>query len=227
MSVCSFYSDTNIIELWNSASVLSSLYRLRWTVSPPDNGHSEWTWNGASVYSYGIRHIHCVPGCLSPAASNVWGSDRGHEKRNQREGWSYTSWWVWAQMVCILKLAWKLTCHTCFRCVVNFAYKVTNQICLCDFDTEPSKELRSMLRHLVEMLAAPSVSGPGRDSTINLLIKQVPRKSLKNPDNSLTLWLTDQGMSYTCAYWAVDCIPLVFQGNNSIPKKTDLFFFKF
>lgn len=89
---------------------------------------------------------------------------------------------------------WKLTCHTFFLYVVIFVYKVTNQICPCGFDTEPSKELRSMLRHLVEMLAAPSVSGPGRDSTINLLIKQVPRKSLKNPDNSLTLWLTDQGM---------------------------------
>lgn len=95
----------------------------------------------------------------------------------------------------------KLTCHHfLFLCVVNFVYKVTNLICPRDFDTEPSKELRSMLRHLVEMLAAPNVSGAGRDSTINLLIKQVPRKSLKNPDNSLTLWLTDQGMQYTCAY---------------------------
>lgn len=79
-------------------------------------------------------------------------------------------------------------------CVVNFVCNVNNQMCPYDFDTEPTKELRSMLRHLVEMMPAPNVSGPGRDSTINLLIKQVPRKSLKNPDNSLTLWLTDQGM---------------------------------
>lgn len=59
---------------------------------------------------------------------------------------------------------------------------------------EPSKELRSMLHHLLEMLPASNVSGPGRDSAINLLVKQVPRKSLKNPDNSLTLWVTDQGL---------------------------------
>lgn len=65
---------------------------------------------------------------------------------------------------------------------------------LCDSNTEPSKELRSMLRHLLEMLPASDVSAPGRDSAINLLVKQVPRKSLKNPDNSLTLWVVDQGM---------------------------------
>lgn len=58
---------------------------------------------------------------------------------------------------------------------------------------EPSRELRSMLRHLIDMLPASGVSGPGRDSAINLLVKQVPRKSLKNPDNSLTLWVIDQG----------------------------------
>ncbi|CDQ63229.1 protein unc-45 homolog A [Oncorhynchus mykiss] len=59
---------------------------------------------------------------------------------------------------------------------------------------EPSRELRSMLRHLVEMMPASSVSGPGRDSAINLLVKQVPRKSQRNPDNSLTLWVIDQGL---------------------------------
>uniref|UniRef100_A0A665VEI2 UNC-45/Cro1/She4 central domain-containing protein n=1 Tax=Echeneis naucrates TaxID=173247 RepID=A0A665VEI2_ECHNA len=59
---------------------------------------------------------------------------------------------------------------------------------------EPSKELRSMFRHLLEMMPAANVSGSGRDSAINLLVKQVPRKSLKNPDNSLTLWVIDQGL---------------------------------
>lgn len=59
---------------------------------------------------------------------------------------------------------------------------------------EPSRELRSMLCHLIDMLPASSVSGPGRDSAINLLVKQVPRKSLKNPDNSLSLWVIDQGL---------------------------------
>lgn len=52
---------------------------------------------------------------------------------------------------------------------------------------EPSLELRSMLHHLIDMLPASSMSGDGRDSAINLLVKQVPRKSLKNPGNSLTL----------------------------------------
>ncbi|KAL6474161.1 hypothetical protein MHYP_G00177220 [Metynnis hypsauchen] len=59
---------------------------------------------------------------------------------------------------------------------------------------EPSRELRSMLRHLIDMLAAPNVSGSGRDSAINLLVKQVPRKSQKHPDNSLTLWVIDNGL---------------------------------
>uniref|UniRef100_A0A668AW75 Unc-45 myosin chaperone A n=1 Tax=Myripristis murdjan TaxID=586833 RepID=A0A668AW75_9TELE len=59
---------------------------------------------------------------------------------------------------------------------------------------KPSKELRSMLRHLLEMMPASSVSGSGRDSAINLLVKQVPRKSLKMPDNSVTLWVIDQGL---------------------------------
>lgn len=54
-----------------------------------------------------------------------------------------------------------------------------------------------MLRHLLEMIPASNVSGPGRDSAINLLVKQVPRKSLKNPDNSLALWVIDQGMKTT------------------------------
>uniref|UniRef100_A0A8C5CXQ7 Unc-45 myosin chaperone A n=1 Tax=Gadus morhua TaxID=8049 RepID=A0A8C5CXQ7_GADMO len=60
--------------------------------------------------------------------------------------------------------------------------------------SEPSRELRSMLRHLLDMLPATAVSGPGRDSAINLLVKQVPRKCQKNPDNSVTLWVIDQGL---------------------------------
>ncbi|CAL8260422.1 unnamed protein product [Merluccius merluccius] len=59
---------------------------------------------------------------------------------------------------------------------------------------EPSRELRSMLRHLLDMMPAASVSGPGQDNAINLLVKQVPRKSQKNPDNSVTLWVIDQGL---------------------------------
>uniref|UniRef100_A0AAY4BGL2 UNC-45/Cro1/She4 central domain-containing protein n=1 Tax=Denticeps clupeoides TaxID=299321 RepID=A0AAY4BGL2_9TELE len=54
--------------------------------------------------------------------------------------------------------------------------------------------LRSMLQHLLDMMPAATVSGPGRDSAINLLVKQVPRKSLRNPDNSVTLWTVDHGL---------------------------------
>lgn len=57
-----------------------------------------------------------------------------------------------------------------------------------------------MLRHLLEMMPASSVSGSGRDSAINLLVKQVPRKSLKIPDNSVTLWVIDQGTRHTFTY---------------------------
>uniref|UniRef100_A0A3B3DEX0 Unc-45 myosin chaperone A n=1 Tax=Oryzias melastigma TaxID=30732 RepID=A0A3B3DEX0_ORYME len=74
---------------------------------------------------------------------------------------------------------------------------------------EPSKELRSMLRHLLEMMPASNVSGPGRDSAINLLVKQVPRKSFKNPDNSLTLWVIDQGLKK------------ILQVAGSIPELSD------
>ncbi|MBN3282730.1 UN45A protein, partial [Polyodon spathula] len=59
---------------------------------------------------------------------------------------------------------------------------------------EPSRELRSMLRHLLGVLTAPAVSGSGRDSAINLLVKHVPRKSQRDPDNSLSLWVIDQGL---------------------------------
>uniref|UniRef100_G3PCA5 Unc-45 myosin chaperone A n=1 Tax=Gasterosteus aculeatus aculeatus TaxID=481459 RepID=G3PCA5_GASAC len=76
---------------------------------------------------------------------------------------------------------------------------------------EPSKELRSMLRHLMEMMPASNVSGPGRDSAINLLIKQVPRKSMKNPDNSLTLWVIDQGTN-TPALDVAGTVPELSEG---------------
>ncbi|KAG9281093.1 hypothetical protein AMEX_G3875 [Astyanax mexicanus] len=74
---------------------------------------------------------------------------------------------------------------------------------------EPSRELRSMLRHLIDMLPASSVSGPGRDSAINLLVKQVPRKSQKNPDNSLTLWVIDNG------------IKKILEVSGTVPEITD------
>ncbi|XP_029430730.1 protein unc-45 homolog A isoform X2 [Rhinatrema bivittatum] len=59
---------------------------------------------------------------------------------------------------------------------------------------DPSKELKLMIHHLLEMIIQTGVSGHGRDNAINLLIKVVPRKSLREPNNSLTLWVIDQGL---------------------------------
>uniref|UniRef100_A0A8C5M398 Unc-45 myosin chaperone A n=1 Tax=Leptobrachium leishanense TaxID=445787 RepID=A0A8C5M398_9ANUR len=60
---------------------------------------------------------------------------------------------------------------------------------------DPSKELKSMTRYLLEMLTQAKVSSPGRENSLNLLIKIVPRKSLRDPDNGVTLWVIDQGLT--------------------------------
>uniref|UniRef100_A0A8C0GUH4 Unc-45 myosin chaperone A n=1 Tax=Chelonoidis abingdonii TaxID=106734 RepID=A0A8C0GUH4_CHEAB len=59
---------------------------------------------------------------------------------------------------------------------------------------DPSKELKLLIGHLLEMLNREGTSAHGRDNTLNLLIKVVPRKSLRDPNNSLTLWVIDQGL---------------------------------
>ncbi|KAG9489197.1 protein unc-45 homolog A isoform X2 [Eleutherodactylus coqui] len=59
---------------------------------------------------------------------------------------------------------------------------------------DPSKELKSMIHHLLEMLTQPSVSSHGRENSLNLLIKVVPRKSLRDPNNGMTLWVIDNGL---------------------------------
>ncbi|XP_078539390.1 protein unc-45 homolog A [Lissotriton helveticus] len=59
---------------------------------------------------------------------------------------------------------------------------------------DPSKELKSMIFHLLEMLVQKNISGQGRDNAFNLLIKVVPRKSLRDSNNSLTLWVIDNGL---------------------------------
>ncbi|XP_060116332.1 protein unc-45 homolog A [Heteronotia binoei] len=60
--------------------------------------------------------------------------------------------------------------------------------------SETSKELKLLLKQLLEALARESISSYGRDSILNLLITVVPRKSLQEPNNSLTLWVIDQGL---------------------------------
>ncbi|KAJ6662772.1 hypothetical protein lerEdw1_010976 [Lerista edwardsae] len=59
---------------------------------------------------------------------------------------------------------------------------------------EGTKELKWLLKQLLEALTRDSISPYGRDSILNLLISVVPRKSLQAPNNSLTLWVIDQGL---------------------------------
>ncbi|XP_010619389.1 protein unc-45 homolog A [Fukomys damarensis] len=59
---------------------------------------------------------------------------------------------------------------------------------------EPGRELKVLISNLLELLTEVGVSGQGRDNALTLLIKTVPRKSPKDPDNSLTLWVIDQGL---------------------------------
>lgn len=58
---------------------------------------------------------------------------------------------------------------------------------------DPARELKILISNLLELLTEVGVSGQGRDNALSLLIKTVPRKSLKDPNNSLTLWVIDQG----------------------------------
>ncbi|XP_004852859.1 protein unc-45 homolog A isoform X1 [Heterocephalus glaber] len=59
---------------------------------------------------------------------------------------------------------------------------------------EPGRELKVLISNLLELLTEVGVSGQGRDNALTLLIKTVPRKSPKDPDNNLTLWVIDQGL---------------------------------
>ncbi|XP_078286146.1 protein unc-45 homolog A-like [Rhinoraja longicauda] len=59
---------------------------------------------------------------------------------------------------------------------------------------DPIKELKMIVCQLIEMLIQHAVSAHGRENSINLLIKNVPRKSLRDPNNSMTIWVIDQGM---------------------------------
>ncbi|XP_053573687.1 protein unc-45 homolog A [Bombina bombina] len=59
---------------------------------------------------------------------------------------------------------------------------------------DPSQELKSMIHHLLEMLTQKSVSSHGRENSLNLLIKVVPRKTLRDLNNGMTLWVIDQGL---------------------------------
>ncbi|KYO41897.1 unc-45-like protein B [Alligator mississippiensis] len=59
---------------------------------------------------------------------------------------------------------------------------------------ESSKDLKLLIKSLLELLIQEEASSHGRDNALNLLIRAVPRKSPREPNNSLTLWVIDQGL---------------------------------
>ncbi|TWW60067.1 Protein unc-45 -like protein B [Takifugu flavidus] len=59
---------------------------------------------------------------------------------------------------------------------------------------DASKDLKTILLSLLEMVASKKVSGHGRDQALNLLSKNVPRKIRKEKDNSRTLFTIDHGL---------------------------------
>uniref|UniRef100_A0A8C5I8X6 Protein unc-45 homolog B n=2 Tax=Gouania willdenowi TaxID=441366 RepID=A0A8C5I8X6_GOUWI len=59
---------------------------------------------------------------------------------------------------------------------------------------DAGKDLKAILLSLLEMVANKKVSGYGRDQALNLLSKNVPRKSKKEKDHSRTLFTIDHGL---------------------------------
>ncbi|XP_021397486.1 protein unc-45 homolog A isoform X1 [Lonchura striata] len=59
---------------------------------------------------------------------------------------------------------------------------------------DSSRDLKLLIKHLLELLVVEGASAHGRDNALNLLIKVVPRKSPKETNNSLSLWVIDQGL---------------------------------
>ncbi|XP_025068271.1 protein unc-45 homolog A [Alligator sinensis] len=59
---------------------------------------------------------------------------------------------------------------------------------------DSSKDLKLLIKSLLELLTWEEASAHGRDNALNLLIRAVPRKSPREPNNSLTLWVIDQGL---------------------------------
>lgn len=91
---------------------------------------------------------------------------------------------------------------------------------------DSSKDLKLLIKHLLELLALEGASAHGRDNALNLLIKVVPRKSPKETNNSMSLWVIDQGeqnslqhptgascpsASGCCTAWFHPCTPFALQ----------------
>ncbi|NXG68642.1 UN45B protein, partial [Baryphthengus martii] len=59
---------------------------------------------------------------------------------------------------------------------------------------DTKKDLRTITLRLLDMLVSKKVSGQGRDRALNLLNKNIPRKDLKDQDNSRTIFVVDNGL---------------------------------
>ncbi|XP_062855183.1 protein unc-45 homolog B [Trichomycterus rosablanca] len=60
---------------------------------------------------------------------------------------------------------------------------------------DSSKDLKTILLALLEMVASKKVSGHGRDQALNLLSKNMPRKDKKDHDHSRSLFTIDHGLT--------------------------------
>uniref|UniRef100_A0A8D0CGJ0 Protein unc-45 homolog B n=1 Tax=Scleropages formosus TaxID=113540 RepID=A0A8D0CGJ0_SCLFO len=59
---------------------------------------------------------------------------------------------------------------------------------------DSTKDLKTILLALLDMIVNKNVSGHGRDQALNLLSKNVPRKDKKDQDHSKTLFTIDHGL---------------------------------
>ncbi|XP_059499931.1 protein unc-45 homolog B [Stegostoma tigrinum] len=78
---------------------------------------------------------------------------------------------------------------------------------------DTSKDIKIIIRHLLEMLTHKNVSGHGRDQALNLLIRNVPRKDLGIRDNTKSLDAIDFGLKKILKVGGQfpelpDCLPL-------------------
>uniref|UniRef100_A0A8B9BGX5 Protein unc-45 homolog B n=1 Tax=Anser brachyrhynchus TaxID=132585 RepID=A0A8B9BGX5_9AVES len=88
---------------------------------------------------------------------------------------------------------------------------LTGCYCLASVDTK--KDLRMITTRLLDMLVSKKVSGQGRDRALNLLNKNIPRKDLKDHDNSRTIFVIDNGLKKILKVVGQipempDCLPL-------------------
>ncbi|NXA54132.1 UN45B protein, partial [Nothocercus julius] len=78
---------------------------------------------------------------------------------------------------------------------------------------DTKKDLKMITMHLLDMLVSKGVSGQGRDRALNLLNKNIPRKDLKEHDNSRTTFVIENGLKKILKVVGQipempDCLPL-------------------